>query len=243
LRRNQGFTLIELLVVIAIIAILAAILFPIFMTAKQAGYRASCVSNLEQIGKGLKMYSQDHNGRYPTMDNPQGQYLYSWPDQMSRYVAKGRGVFICPIDKPLQDTNNLLRSAAWNFRPYPYSYGMNYWVSGSSAATDQAKAVTEDYEIPMERVIWVAETNWNWFSNQGESANGEWSQGSWDRTYIDWRHPVPSKAGQSGTRDGAANFLMLDSHCQWLRKYVDETNYYIAPPSGELGKGWFGLGD
>lgn len=61
-RRKRGFTLIELLVVIAIIAILAAILFPIFAKAREAGARASCASNLKQIGTVIAMYRDDWQG-------------------------------------------------------------------------------------------------------------------------------------------------------------------------------------
>lgn len=63
--RRPGFTLIELLVVIAIIAILAAILFPLFMAAKESASRSACVNNLRQIGTALTLYMDAYNGRYP----------------------------------------------------------------------------------------------------------------------------------------------------------------------------------
>lgn len=64
-RNEKGFTLIELLVVIAIIAILAAILFPVFARAKKAAMKTSCLSNLKQIGTSLAIYTQDYDDRYP----------------------------------------------------------------------------------------------------------------------------------------------------------------------------------
>lgn len=61
----RGFTLIELLVVIAIIAILAAILFPVFARARESGKQATCISNLKQIGTGITLYEQDQDDRFP----------------------------------------------------------------------------------------------------------------------------------------------------------------------------------
>jgi len=65
--RSLGFTLIELLVVIAIIAILAAILFPVFARAREKARQSSCLSNVKQIGLGLMMYVQDYDEKFPTL--------------------------------------------------------------------------------------------------------------------------------------------------------------------------------
>ena len=66
-RNRRAFTLIELLVVIAIISILAAILFPVFARARENARRASCMSNMKQIGLGIMQYTQDYDERYPYM--------------------------------------------------------------------------------------------------------------------------------------------------------------------------------
>jgi prepilin-type N-terminal cleavage/methylation domain-containing protein/prepilin-type processing-associated H-X9-DG protein len=65
MERRKGFTLIELLVVIAIIAILAAILFPVFVNAREKARQTSCLSNMSQLGKSFKMYLDDNNSAYP----------------------------------------------------------------------------------------------------------------------------------------------------------------------------------
>jgi prepilin-type N-terminal cleavage/methylation domain-containing protein len=72
--KRRGFTLIELLVVIAIIAILAAILFPVFAKAREKAKSTACLSNLKQIGLAFRMYSEDNNGGYPA-----GQGELAWP--------------------------------------------------------------------------------------------------------------------------------------------------------------------
>jgi len=101
LMRKRGFTLIELLVVIAIIAILAAILFPVFAQARDKARQASCLSNGKQMGTALAMYVQDYDEMFPfstDFGNPQhnvqgspiqGRYLY-WVDLIAPYV-KNRG--------------------------------------------------------------------------------------------------------------------------------------------------------
>ena len=75
-RRARGFTLIELLVVIAIIAVLAAILFPVFARAREQARLSVCTSNVKQLGLALNMYANDYDGLYPDHDrsNPDATY-------------------------------------------------------------------------------------------------------------------------------------------------------------------------
>ncbi len=275
-KRIHGFTLIELLVVIAIIAILSAIMFPVMAKAKYAAHRASCVSNMKQVGKGLKMYAQDHQGFWPEMDSPlpygvskefpgSGRRdLNSWADCLIRnkYVSSKK-VFVCPAasrpstnvadwsDPAVWDAspvglgNNYARAAApgWQFVPYQYSYGANYWLMGSNAGIK----VDERWSVPVSRVIWIAEGNWSWFQCQYETANGKWRSSDWyTLSMIDWRHPAPASPGKpvdqggNGTMDGANNFLMLDDHVVWLGKYVrlatenpGKKGFYINPPGSD----------
>jgi prepilin-type N-terminal cleavage/methylation domain-containing protein/prepilin-type processing-associated H-X9-DG protein len=101
----RGFTLIELLVVIAIIAILAAILFPVFARARENARRASCQSNLKQIGLGLIQYTQDYDEKYPAICvgyNYWGTTAGAgpWPTLIQPYV-KSLQVLQCPSN-PLE---------------------------------------------------------------------------------------------------------------------------------------------
>ncbi len=101
-RGRSGFTLIELLVVIAIIAILAAILFPVFARARENARRSSCMSNLKQIGLGILQYSQDFDEKMPrawyNSTDPNGGGFpgdYKWMDAIFPYV-KSEQLFVCP---------------------------------------------------------------------------------------------------------------------------------------------------
>src|SRR5687768_1575996 len=92
---GRGFTLIELLVVIAVIAILAAILFPVFAQAREKARQAACASNLKQAGLAVVMYAQDYDETFPfAAFNPPGQPLITWYDLVEPYVKSGTaGVF------------------------------------------------------------------------------------------------------------------------------------------------------
>jgi prepilin-type N-terminal cleavage/methylation domain-containing protein/prepilin-type processing-associated H-X9-DG protein len=101
--RGRGFTLIELLVVIAIIAILAAILFPVFAQAREKARQTTCVSHGKQIGTAIMMYAQDYDERLPQIDTATRtthpvfvQYSWAmWAILIEPYV-KNRGVYFCP---------------------------------------------------------------------------------------------------------------------------------------------------
>jgi prepilin-type N-terminal cleavage/methylation domain-containing protein len=105
--RRKGFTLIELLVVIAIIAILAAILFPVFARARENARRASCQSNLKQIGLGIIQYTQDYDEKFPSSaiggaGNPVG-----WADAIQPYI-KSTQLYQCPSDTTSPSANATL---------------------------------------------------------------------------------------------------------------------------------------
>lgn len=132
--RNRAFTLIEILVVIAIIAILASILFPVFSRARESARRASCASNMKQIGLAWIMYSQDYDemttpmyvegGGGPYLDLADKNY---WPDLLYPYIKSGSaktvkdssqgGVFTCPSTSGL----NMGSPDHWTAVRYAYN--------------------------------------------------------------------------------------------------------------------------
>lgn len=94
--RRKGFTLIELLVVIAIIAILAAILFPVFAKAREKARQSSCLSNVKQVMVGVLCYAQDYDEFLPSrMDSTP----FTWPMDLVVPYAKNAQVFTCPTTK------------------------------------------------------------------------------------------------------------------------------------------------
>ena len=109
---RSAFTLIELLVVIAIIAILAAILFPVFAQARESARKSTCLSNMKQIGNALMMYTQDYDETYPQSEyggngfGPQQQWyvmVYPYVKNGDHYVDQGvsyswgnDGIYRCP---------------------------------------------------------------------------------------------------------------------------------------------------
>lgn len=93
-RKKNAFTLIELLVVIAIIAILAAILFPVFGRARENARRAACQSNLKQMTLAFMQYAQDYDENYVPVRSPAGVY-FSW-NNLVRPYSKSQQILLCP---------------------------------------------------------------------------------------------------------------------------------------------------
>ena len=131
---NSGFTLIELLVVIAIIAILAAILFPVFQKVRENARRAACESNLHQLGLALVQYNQDADERFPAGGNNGGT---GWGAEVYPYV-KSTGVYKCPDDP----TGNATNLEGHNETDVPVSYGINSNLATATLAQLNAPAST-----------------------------------------------------------------------------------------------------
>jgi prepilin-type N-terminal cleavage/methylation domain-containing protein/prepilin-type processing-associated H-X9-DG protein len=136
---RHGFTLIELLVVIAIIAILAAILFPVFAQAREKARGISCLSNIKEQGLATIMYTQDYDETFPVTTFYDifnvGYQTHSWPARIAPYI-KNFDIFWCPDDSSgsyPRVTNSGFGSAM--------SYGANSLMGGAHLADNTSVGI------------------------------------------------------------------------------------------------------
>ena len=169
MRSRSAFTLIELLVVIAIIAILAAILFPVFASAKERARQTRCLNNLKQLSAAFQQYCIDFNDVMPSLSSYSARRTPDWcgthwlipnPTSEERQVepekgqlwtyTRNRGIYLCPTDYKVPAG---VKGSYWYLQDYALSYSVNsrlMWVKFDSAigyrATKILLLIHEDRE-------------------------------------------------------------------------------------------------
>lgn len=186
--KQKGFTLIELLVVIAIIAILAAILFPVFAKAREKARQSTCTSNLKQIGTASLMYAQDYDGRAQYMPGQGHQF-----DPLKVYITGGKvqSIMLCPSEK----THGSVGSP-----PFYASYGINAGTYGTTYGTTGCEArQLDDIDKPSLAIFWLETVM--------DSATGVCRYHIYDDTLtnVAYRH-----------NDGL-NICYVDAHVAWRK--------------------------
>ena len=218
-RRRRGFTLIELLVVIAIIAILAAILFPVFAQAREKARQASCLSNTKQIGTATLMYVQDYDEQMPL-----SAYLdagtrtgYHVIDLIFPY-AKNADVFKCPSAPTALDFNVLLELAELLLNASGYHLAEN--VKFISYAPNLGLFSIANFNVAQTRYVSMA------------SAPFPAEQPMFYDGYLSTSLVLPVE----GRHSEMLNAIYLDGHAKSFKPNKalrDDANWYDPPPVGK----------
>jgi prepilin-type N-terminal cleavage/methylation domain-containing protein/prepilin-type processing-associated H-X9-DG protein len=231
---RNGFTLIELLVVIAIIAILAAILFPVFAQAREKARQIACLSNNKQIALGVMQYTQDYDELLPVIgDNAQCRGRWQW--QIYPYV-KSPEVFTCPNISGNKWTPNNATVAGCGTTPlgtgdisgYGWNGGLNYDNRNATYPASPGYSVAE-IRKPADTII-VGDVSYDgeagYYMYPRNPALATSGGSAW--YYPQFRHnvgqtkPYTSVAGKKGQTvfpmpiAGRANFVFLDGHAKSL---------------------------
>jgi prepilin-type N-terminal cleavage/methylation domain-containing protein/prepilin-type processing-associated H-X9-DG protein len=224
MQRRPAFTLIELLVVIAIIAILAAILFPVFAQAREKARQATCLSNHRQVGMAAVMYAQDYDEKWVPYTVGDGANQHLWPALLQPYIKNTR-VFIEPSNpsRTFWDAPTG-QPAAW--AGIHVAMGMNSgiaWNWSFASATYPAETIgfcDTALEYPGGKSpyqLYGYYTTW------------------WTDTFVADRLTPGNSPAFSGNHappafwhSGGANVTFLDGHSKWLREETVRT-----PPAGD----------
>jgi prepilin-type N-terminal cleavage/methylation domain-containing protein/prepilin-type processing-associated H-X9-DG protein len=208
--KKRGFTLIELLVVIAIIAILAAILFPVFAKAREKARQASCLSNTKQMGLAIMQYVQDYDEAYPPckqhIDTSPYTYVSTIITLLTPYM-KSMQVWACPsqndpaygyvasgLPMPYHYAVNWQLIRPFGYGPPPGGYG--YTVIKMASVTQPASTIA--------MFDWKCGANWGW---------GVYISGAdWD-----WLAPA-SSYGYGIVHNEGVNMNFADGHAKWYKE-------------------------
>jgi prepilin-type N-terminal cleavage/methylation domain-containing protein/prepilin-type processing-associated H-X9-DG protein len=212
---RKGFTLIELLVVIAIIAILAAILFPVFAKARERAKATTCINNEKQIGLALAQYADDYDGTYPPERIPPnwGMGSPTWKDALDPLI-KSKQVWVCPsnqfawtnpgsrfgVNKPGDECGR-----------FPRSYAYNGEIFYRNPSFQNKGVPLSKFKNPAGTILFLESRSA--YSDMPASGSG---QGF--KAFIAETIPgIKLTNGGMNTHSGMINFIFADTHVQALK--------------------------
>jgi prepilin-type N-terminal cleavage/methylation domain-containing protein/prepilin-type processing-associated H-X9-DG protein len=248
-RPRSGFTLIELLVVIAIIAILAAILFPVFAKAREKARQITCASNEKQLGLGFLQYTQDYDEYFPV--SPRGGA--GWGAKIYSYV-KSTGVYHCPDDPTVATSSN-----GETFYPVSYASNANLGSPYTDPAISELASPSQTvmlFEVSGDNADVTnpsSDSGVNYpgsnYSDAGDGGDG--GGAGWLDTIAGCKYAGAAGSGSTqgygtptcnvGTtwyistpyHSGASNYLLADGHV----KYIISTRVSPGNQNGTAGSG------
>jgi len=208
---RRAFTLIELLVVLAVIAVLGALLFPVYARAREKGRQTACSSNVRQICMALLMYAQDHDDRFG-FDSGYGVTLAGqarqWPIAIAPYLG-GRQVLLCP-------SNPLGEDAPWTYWGQTHAvfetYAALWWLAHKPLA---------EIRRPAERILCL---------DSNHFAVGDWDRAQYARACPSapaCPEGVANRTAGNTPHNEGLNVGFVDGHVKWAAHTGDS-----APPHG-----------
>ena len=230
LKCRKGFTLIELLVVIAIIAILAAILFPVFVNAKNKAQSISCLSSMKQIGTAHTMYIDTFDGALvpvgliggPTGTIFPAQGVTYWPDILAKYSGKSGKIHKCPTAKNFGIGMNHMQLGVW----VAVGYSTNNPICRLTDIRHPTRTVCFGDCAPLAPTSLKQSDPDKWTENKNIPATND--------GWILWRTPdnepyysAPNGASRLINRhNGRANCAFVDGHCECIPVSKVGLQYY-----------------
>jgi prepilin-type N-terminal cleavage/methylation domain-containing protein/prepilin-type processing-associated H-X9-DG protein len=225
MQRRYGFTLIELLVVIAIIAILAAILFPVFAQARDKARMTTCLSNMKQIGLAVQVYAQDYDETLASSANPSANPLFAsyswglWVKWLEPYV-KNYPVFACPSGP--RTGGNVTWGPANDRFINNLGYNEFLWRRHPAAPDAASLAVLANYPAGVAGIAVVADSSygaifndWSNSDNGNKQCPGDPSNFGLGR--IKYAVNPPWDANQCAVRHAAGtNVVYADGHAKMV---------------------------
>ncbi len=196
--RLKGFTVIELLIALAIVAVIAAILFPVFAGVRERGRRTVCQSNLKQIALAMQQYVQDNSGTYPPSP-------YTWANAPYFY-SKNADIFRCPDHPANEITDQFTLDPTKASGSYPVDYTYNMQRLTVFVPPFPAKTVLGAHEalLSTPATIWF-NVDASWSDSEGDHHSRTVPKTSCGREFIG-----------STLHSGAGNYSYVDGHVKWL---------------------------